>query len=242
MGNCARRGMLLVALVLVHVALATNITPGRPFNYTAAVGPDSPVLLKFEFNGTFSPRLTTSLRADETLQTSVSVLVSDACVASAYSIPSLDSRQDSCFSVQDSRSLCQNACPVQGKFSMALSSYTAQNVSILVDLEDISLIMGVPRTVTVRSWSPVYLRFDFDDFVMDSVEFQIRSDSSTVAIVSVQNESCPVFDLPDNVAFQVKEQGFSMYISRRCPISLFRTFYPPSVSYYPRLLHERATR
>ena len=198
--------MLVLAFVLLTargsaepVDIDIPLTPGHPFNLSQQVAPKEDVTLNFLFNVSYTPRLTTTLTPDGS-GASVAFLISDACTASAFSLP-LSVNVDGCLSYEGSRSICQQACSMPGQFSLSLSSFARHNVSIAVDLEDISLLVDVPKSVRVRSYAPIFLRYDYAE--SSRIHFQVRSTSHSVAIVSIQNQSCPVFDLPDNVAFQV---------------------------------------
>eukprot|EP00047_Mylnosiga_fluctuans_P007963 m.256361 g.256361 ORF g.256361 m.256361 type:complete len:837 (-) comp20124_c0_seq1:184-2694(-) len=198
----------LLMLWLPALAAAITLTPDQPFRSNVTAGLH-PLELRFDFNSTLTPRVQTRLLGLATNKSSVAVLLSDACSASAYSLPSINARRGDCSSVVDSRPVCQNKCGY-GNFSLDLTSYDTRNVSLVVELENIALAMDVPKTVSVWRWSPVILRFEFAANAVDSVTFEVRSATEElVATVSIQNESCPVFDLADNVDYQGKRQTFT---------------------------------
>ncbi len=198
---------LLAALALALVAIVGadgyepfNLT--TPFNKTISMGRLDDVLLRFDVvnSSRLTPRVTTTLTDKKH---TLNVLVSDPCVSTAYTLPAFSAKKSGCLNMRDSRPVCQNQCG-RGRFALSLNTFAEQlNVSVAVELEDIALVLDEPKTVSVRSWSPAFLRFDFAPYDMDSVSFQVRSSSSAVATVSIQNESCPVFDMPDNVDFTV---------------------------------------
>ena len=199
--------VVALSLVLHTVSCASgplhpiyNLVPGQPFLRNETVGPDSDVILKFSFNNSYTPRISTQL-FNLHVPSSVGYSLSDACFATSFFLPpSQSSDSDKCSVIEASRLLCQRRCPISGMFSLALSSFSTQNVSLDISLENIAISLNQPRKVTVRPWAPVFLRYDFLN--SENVQFSLRSASAATITVSIQNESCPVFDTPDNVAYQ----------------------------------------
>eukprot|EP00048_Salpingoeca_helianthica_P024965 m.36737 g.36737 ORF g.36737 m.36737 type:complete len:848 (-) comp9713_c0_seq1:26-2569(-) len=206
---------LVLALLAVTWASATpidivyDLSPERPFHSTQRVGPNNDVTFRFTFNESYTPRFATSL-VKGSLQTNrssaVSYLVADACYANSLFLPA-SRDEDECGSTQAERSICQKACDFPGDFAIAVSSFAPQNITLNVTLEDINLLLAQPRKIKLRSWSPVFLRFDFG--TLQRVHFRLRSETQEEVIVSIQNETCPLFDMPSSVQYQGKHMTMS---------------------------------
>jgi hypothetical protein len=175
------------------------INISSPFTQNISVLPNENVNLPFAYDTRYIPRVIATLLESAPDPSSLSVLVSDRCSATAYSVLA---RPGSGCPLSDSRPICQKRCG-RGNFTLGLSSYAPQNLTLQVLVEDISLAIDTPKTVLLQKNSPVFLRFEYPANGVDSVSFDVKSDTHSItAIVSLQNESCPVYDLPDTVNYR----------------------------------------
>jgi hypothetical protein len=199
---------MLNVFILLSLWSAANcwtdipLTPNKTYTSNISLVSREETSLTFSFDPNYTPRLTTILYPDHFAE-SVGFLVTDACIASSFSLPSPSSSSDSS-PVVASRPICQQSCPQSnGIFGIGVTSFANHTVGIKIELEDISVTLDNPRSTTVRYRAPIYFRYDFANSP-SRVLFQVRSSSHTEAIVSIQNKSCPVFDAPDNVEYQVR--------------------------------------
>jgi hypothetical protein len=86
---------------------------------------------------------------------------------------------------------------------VTVSSFASENFTLEASLNDRKLHLDAPVTVQASSNAPVFYIFHFDD-AMEGVIFDIKSDGDNEqlqAVVSLQNSSCPIYDLPSDVSF-----------------------------------------
>ena len=105
-------------------------------------------------------------------------------------------------------------------FSVTVSSFAAENYSLEATLLDRRLQLDKPTAVQASANAPVFFRFHFDDDV-ENVIFTVESEGENEdlpAVISLQNGSCPLYDLPSDVTFSGKYQTMRkrgyMHLSR----------------------------
>ncbi|XP_046979593.1 SID1 transmembrane family member 1-like [Schistocerca americana] len=108
---------------------------------------------------------------------------------------------------------------------VSISTASNQNlsVSLLVSRkEDFRIRLSDTRNITVLPAEPQYFAFRFPQSGPDTVLLRVDSDSQVCMMVSIQNMSCPVFDLEQNVHFE----GFWETVNVRGGITLPRDAFP----------------
>ncbi|KDR19041.1 SID1 transmembrane family member 1-like [Zootermopsis nevadensis] len=108
--------------------------------------------------------------------------------------------------------------------TVSVSTASPYNVtfSLCVGQEDnFSVKLSEERTVYVSPAEPQYYDFKFEDSV-ETVLLRVDSDDDICMTVSIQNKSCPVFDLERNVQFE----GYWQTVNRRGGITLTKTAFP----------------
>ncbi|XP_032663534.1 SID1 transmembrane family member 1-like isoform X2 [Odontomachus brunneus] len=89
--------------------------------------------------------------------------------------------------------------------------------------EDFYLSPGIEKVVEISPSEPLYYGYIFPkEMENTSVIVRVESDNDICMTVSIQNTSCPVFDLERNVEFS----GYWQTISRRGGITIPRETYP----------------
>ena len=103
---------------------------------------------------------------------------------------------------------------------MTVSAFVNSSFSLQAELLDRALSVGDIVKVNVSANAPAFYRFDFGQ--EDRVTIHARSskpdNNNLQAVVSLQNGSCPIYDLPSNVQFTGIHQSIvhagSFYLTR----------------------------
>ncbi len=82
---------------------------------------------------------------------------------------------------------------------MLVNSFGQANFTLVVDLMNYSLSKDVGRTAIITPWKPFFFDLDLQDD--DAVFVDLESSDSVLLGVSVQDNNCPVYDLPSNIDF-----------------------------------------
>ncbi|XP_014484274.1 PREDICTED: SID1 transmembrane family member 1-like isoform X2 [Dinoponera quadriceps] len=91
----------------------------------------------------------------------------------------------------------------------------------VMEVIDFRLSLGVPKIVEVSPSEPIYYGYVFSGETENtSVLIRVESDNDICMTVSVQNTSCPVFDLERNVEFS----GYWQTVSRKGGITIPETY------------------
>ncbi|XP_003704971.2 SID1 transmembrane family member 1 [Megachile rotundata] len=110
--------------------------------------------------------------------------------------------------------------------SVSLSTGSHQNILFklnMTELLDFYLSPGDKRLVEISPSQPIYYGYVFPGQVeSSSVIVHIESDSDICMTVSIQNTSCPVFDLERNIEFA----GYWQTVSRQGGITVPKEAYP----------------
>lgn len=141
-----------------------------------------------------------------------SCVSSTPCIVSALRLAPTATRQI----CQDTR--CSQTTPTH-TFSVTISSFISQNYTLVASLQDRTLKLHTPISVVATANAPVFLRYRFDQ--ADHVFFEVRSEGSgedMPAVVSLQNGTCPIYDLPSDVSFT----GIHQTITRLGSVQLKR--------------------
>ena len=89
------------------------------------------------------------------------------------------------------------------RLSVDVSSQSETNVSFDISVESFTnfyLDYQIPQTIKVNPAAPQYFEFKFPEHV-DSVIVHINSSDSLCSAITVQNNTCPVFDLESTMHF-----------------------------------------
>ncbi|PNF38902.1 SID1 transmembrane family member 1 [Cryptotermes secundus] len=145
----------------------------------------------------------------------------------------VDSRTNLFEYVHTSRTLCPNSNydslniqRVGNVNDVIVSVSTARpynlNFSLLVSHEtNFSIRLSEERHVHVSPADPQFYAFSFPDDV-ETVLLRVDSDDDICMTVSIQNRSCPIYDLERNVQFE----GYWQTMNRRGGITLTKTAFP----------------
>ncbi|KZC10355.1 SID1 transmembrane family member 1 [Dufourea novaeangliae] len=130
-----------------------------------------------------------------------------------------------------SRTLCstkeyRNEPGAQEEF-VTVSLSTASHINIaftLIVTEDFHFYLrpGEKRSVTISPSEPIYYGFTFPEQTESSVIVHIESESDICMTVSIQNTTCPVFDLERNIEFA----GYWQTVNRQGGITVPKEAYP----------------
>ncbi|XP_011155014.1 SID1 transmembrane family member 1 isoform X2 [Harpegnathos saltator] len=93
----------------------------------------------------------------------------------------------------------------------------------VTEITDFYLSSGIEKVVEISPSEPVYYGYIFpENTEITSVIVRVESDNHICMTVSIQNTSCPVFDLERNVEFS----GYWQTVSKRGGITVPREIYP----------------
>ncbi|XP_046592495.1 SID1 transmembrane family member 1 isoform X1 [Neodiprion lecontei] len=110
--------------------------------------------------------------------------------------------------------------------TVSISTASISNISFSMSVfpsNDFYMHPGEIRNVIISPAEPIYYGFKFSgEMESSSVLMQVESDSDTCMTVSIQNISCPVFDLERNIQFS----GYWQTVSRKGGITIPRERYP----------------
>ncbi|CAK9831549.1 SID1 transmembrane family member 1 [Anthophora retusa] len=109
--------------------------------------------------------------------------------------------------------------------AISLSTANHQNISFKLNMTqepNFYLTPGEKRTAEISPSQPIYYGYTFPRDVEDSVIVHVQSNSDICMTVSIQNTSCPVFDLERNIEFS----GYWQTVSRQGGIIVPKEFYP----------------
>ncbi|XP_063219057.1 SID1 transmembrane family member 1-like [Bacillus rossius redtenbacheri] len=107
--------------------------------------------------------------------------------------------------------------------SLSTASPENVNVSLLVTQETYFVVkLYEERTITVSPAEPRYFAFKFGSKSADTVLLQVHSNDDLCTTVSIQNISCPVFDLEHNVEFE----GYWQTVTKQGGITLTKKLFP----------------
>ncbi|XP_014230770.1 SID1 transmembrane family member 1-like [Trichogramma pretiosum] len=133
-----------------------------------------------------------------------------------------------------SRTLCPNEFYKSIKFdkepdqyvTISISTASIKNISFnlqLFPLAEFYLKSGDEKSVNITPSQPVYYGYNYDGLAeSSSVLVSVESDSETCMTFSIQNTSCPVFDLERNIQFA----GYWETVSYRGGITVPKERYP----------------
>ncbi|OAD57806.1 SID1 transmembrane family member 1 [Eufriesea mexicana] len=85
-----------------------------------------------------------------------------------------------------------------------------------------NLILGENRSIEISPSQPVYYGYTFSEEIESFVIVHVKSSSDICMILSIQNMSCPAFDLDDSIEFS----GFWQTVNRQGGILVPREKYP----------------
>lgn len=108
---------------------------------------------------------------------------------------------------------------------VSVSTRSSQNLKVHLQMfrkNNFSVSLEERRSITVHPAEPEYFSFKFEPSVPDTVLFRVDSPDDICMTVSIQNNSCPVFDLEQNVQFE----GFWQTVNVRGGITLTREDFP----------------
>ncbi|XP_034247853.1 SID1 transmembrane family member 1-like [Thrips palmi] len=107
-----------------------------------------------------------------------------------------------------------------------ISSSSSQNLTFMLklELENDFVVSGVNdgRNLTVSPSEPTFYEFNWAPQSLDTVILRVDSDDNVCMVVSIQNISCPVFDLERTVQFE----GYRQTVTSRGGITLTRSLFP----------------
>ncbi|XP_043279627.1 SID1 transmembrane family member 1-like isoform X2 [Venturia canescens] len=109
--------------------------------------------------------------------------------------------------------------------TVSISTGSSSNIAfqMMITEADFNISVGDPRNVTISPAEPIYYSYNFDDEnKISSVLMQVESDSEICMTISIQNVTCPIFDLERNVQYS----GYWQTVSRRGGITISRDAYP----------------
>lgn len=115
-------------------------------------------------------------------------------------------------------------CPTRenvGRVAVGAVSYTDVEYEVSVELEDGVIEVGETIQATVSPWAPVFYVVESID---EDVEIYITSSgagANVMGIASVQNGSCPVYDLPTNVRYTGRFQTMTEQATIQVTRSMF---------------------
>lgn len=107
-----------------------------------------------------------------------------------------------------------------------ISSSSTQNLTFLLklELEKDFVVSGVnqDRNLAVSPSEPRFYEFNWTPVSLDTVILRVDSDDNVCMVVSIQNISCPVFDLERTVQFE----GYRQTVTTRGGITLTKSLFP----------------
>eukprot|EP00052_Salpingoeca_macrocollata_P018810 m.154987 g.154987 ORF g.154987 m.154987 type:complete len:926 (+) comp20798_c0_seq2:560-3337(+) len=170
------------------------------------------------------PRLNTDISRVSPLvaedNSSVSFVTTLPCATSSFDLP-LFFLDGGCRYTSVARSICPVAsCAYHDRFTLSVSSYTRSTFRARVRLVDVQLQLDQPSVQSISTSEPVFVRYFWNEAADGgAVNVAVRSaHDANVAVVSIQNASCPVFDLPTNFQYQGLRQTFTdkadVYVER----------------------------
>ncbi|XP_033222891.1 SID1 transmembrane family member 2-like [Belonocnema kinseyi] len=128
-----------------------------------------------------------------------------------------------------SRTLCSlnSDSSEEEPITVSLSTASSINISfrlIALPLNNFYVRSGEERNnIVISPTEPVYYSYSFDDDTKNkSVIVHLESESEICMILSIQNKSCPVFDLERNIQFS----GYWQTVSKQGGITVSREKYP----------------
>lgn len=137
------------------------------------------------------------------------IAVSQPCGGFSWDLPLKPGDAD-CVYTRASREVCpQYDCLAASSneaavFSVQLASLSpsARGFRLRATLEDLLMPVNSTRTLTISPSSPSFLEFHFGQHEAFTIKVHSAGvGEDMVALVSLQNSSCPVYDLPSNVRF-----------------------------------------
>ncbi|XP_066991155.2 SID1 transmembrane family member 1 [Anabrus simplex] len=108
---------------------------------------------------------------------------------------------------------------------VSISTASPHNLTVqltVVLVEDFIVSLSENRTVNITPTEPSYYAFEFPPEGPDTVLLRVDSPDKLCMTVSIQNISCPVFDLERNVQFE----GYWQTVSTKGGITLRRDVFP----------------
>ncbi|XP_058803518.1 SID1 transmembrane family member 1-like isoform X2 [Phymastichus coffea] len=112
--------------------------------------------------------------------------------------------------------------------TVSISTASIKNISFFLRLnpmkhEEFYLKSGEKRNYTITPSKPVYFGYDFEGLTdSSSVLISIKSESLVCMTFSIQNTSCPVFDLERNIQYA----GYWQTVSKQGGITVPKMKYP----------------
>ncbi|GAB1859726.1 SID1 transmembrane family member 1 [Camponotus japonicus] len=195
----------------------TNATVEYVFLYSAANISLETAKIEIESNATHNLPLT--------------VIVRQTTGILSWQIPLLVNGADSVVYNKTSRILCSTKyyryAPKDEEeyINVAISTASHENVFFnlsVVKVEDFYLSPGNKKVVEISPSEPIYYGYIFSKQANSSVIVRVESDNDICMTVSIQNTSCPVFDLERNIELS----GHWQTVSRRGGITVPREAYP----------------
>lgn len=134
---------------------------------------------------------------------------------------------------EDSPSTRESFSIQPSTLSVSISTFSPQNVSFTVRIEpepDFLVGDNEPRTVSISPSAPKLFLYQFPASVAasdawnssDTVLLRLDSDDDICMLVSVQDNSCPVYDLEHNIKFE----GFWETVDKRGGLNIPRVKFP----------------
>ncbi|KAK2580071.1 hypothetical protein KPH14_012354 [Odynerus spinipes] len=114
----------------------------------------------------------------------------------------------------------------QDFISVIVSTASHTNISFNLEVAeqtDFNIRLNEKRTVEISPSEPIYYSYIFpEDSESSTVVVSVESDNDICMTFSIQNVSCPVFDLERNIEFS----GYWQTMSRKGGITVSREIYP----------------
>ncbi|EEB18039.1 conserved hypothetical protein [Pediculus humanus corporis] len=109
------------------------------------------------------------------------------------------------------------------KLTLSTFSLKKLQVELIVNLQyDFLIDLNESKTVNVTPSTPYFYLYEFQSEEVNSILLHVTSDDDTCMIVSIQNVSCPIFDLEENVQYR----GHFQTITRQGGLTLTRDAFP----------------
>ncbi|XP_012263684.2 SID1 transmembrane family member 1-like [Athalia rosae] len=112
--------------------------------------------------------------------------------------------------------------------TVSISTASESNIEFSLNVSQVNdfyILAEEKRTVTISPAEPIYYAYKFPNpgkMESSSVLMRVESNSDTCMTVSIQDQSCPVFDLERNIQFS----GYWQTVTRRGGITIPREAYP----------------
>ncbi|EGD74709.1 Msid2 [Salpingoeca rosetta] len=166
---------------------------------------DQPAVTSFSYphspDNTIVPRITSWSTANRTGH--VGFFLSQSCGFQQWSLP-LEAQ--GCKFPLVRRNICPDVSCMSNasdwEFSVTVTSLQQERFIYKAELFDTAVSVGTPRTITASPNLPAYLRLTFGDHEQLRIDVRTDAPHPLRSIISLQNSSCPLYDLDSNVRFE----------------------------------------